>query len=152
MLFRPEHRSCLKHPVINAHHGLLIKLWALSQLCLFVEIVQLEHVGTAFCPPGHDLGRVYLRKALAEQVIPEPPYDSLLDFEFCPLPDIAQGNGSESQLCLQGGVKFPFVHRDRHGVRWAGQDFYVLHTDFKSMGRPFLLPHGSLYLCRALFL
>ena len=104
MLLRPEHRRCLKHPVIDPHHGLLVKLGALPQLRLLAEIVQLEHIGSALRPPRHDLGGVDLCKSLAEQILPKAPDDALLNLEFRPLADIAQGNGPQGQLCLQGGV------------------------------------------------
>ena len=90
VLFCPEHRGCLKYPVIDSHHGLFIKLGTLAQLCFFIEVIQTEHIGTALRASGHDFGRMDLRKALAEQIVPESSYDPFLYLKLCPLPDISQ--------------------------------------------------------------
>ena len=112
MLLRPEHRSRLKHPVVDAHHGLFIKLRALAQLRLLAEVIQLKDIGTALRAPGHDLGGANLREALAQQVVPKASDDALLNLEFCPFPQVAQGDGAQGQLGLQGCVQFPFAHRN----------------------------------------
>jgi len=65
MLLCPEHRRRLKHPVIYTHHGLFVKLRALSQLCLLIKILQLKYVGASLSSSRHDFWGAYLRKALA---------------------------------------------------------------------------------------
>ena len=114
VLFCPEHRPRLKHPVKDAYHHLLVKLRALCQHCRMMKIVQPEKVRAAFRPFRSDLRRMNLRKSLTVKEIPEPSYDSFLDSEFCSLPDIAQRYGSHVQLRLQRSVHFPFGNRQRH--------------------------------------
>ena len=79
VLLGTEHRSRLEYPVIDTHHGLLVKLRALSQLCLFVKVIQPEHIGAAFCAAGHNLRRADFRKMLGMKEIPEASDDAFLN-------------------------------------------------------------------------
>ena len=126
VLLRPEHRSGLKHPVEYPHHGLLVKLRALTQLRLLAEVIQLKNVGTALRAPGYDLGGADLREVLAQQIVPKASDDTLLNLEFCTLPQVAQGDGAQGQLGLQGCVQLPFAHRNGERGRRLGQNPQLL--------------------------
>ena len=114
MLFRPENRSCFKHPVENANHHLFVKLRALCQHRRMMKIVQTENVRSALCSAGSDLRRMDFRKVLAVQEIPERTGDGLLDPEFCPLPQVSKGNRPGIEQSFQGSVHFPLADWKGH--------------------------------------
>ena len=98
MLFRPEYRRHLEHPLVHAHHGLLVELGGLGQIGLAAEVVQLEDVGASLRARVDDLGGVNLRKALSGQIIPEAPDDSLLNFEHAALAQVAQHHWAKREF------------------------------------------------------
>ena len=98
VLLCPKHRAGLKHPIIHAHHHLLVELRALGQDGRTVKIIEAEEVGTTLCALGSDLGRVDLGKALTVKEFPKGPYNALLKLEPCPLTDVAQRDGAIVQL------------------------------------------------------
>ena len=89
VLLGPEHRPGLKYPVEYSYHHLLVKLRALGQHRRMMEIFKAEQVRSSLRALGADLRRVDLGKALRIKKFPEPSHDSLLDAEFCPLPDVS---------------------------------------------------------------
>ena len=112
VLLGTEHRSRLEYPVIDTHHGLLVKLRALSQLCLLVKVIQPEHIGAAFCAAGHDLRRADFRKMLGMKEIPEASDDTFLNAEFRPFHGVSQRDGAKGKLRLQGSVQLPLADGD----------------------------------------
>ena len=118
MLLRPEYGSHLKNPVINAYHGLFIKLRALAKLRLFVEIIKAEYIGTALRSPGHYLGCVNLRKSLAVKEIPKASYEPFLYPELRPFPHVPQRHRAHGQPCLQRSMHFILVHGNRQHLIW----------------------------------
>src|SRR5699024_5521625 len=92
-----------------------------------------------------DLRSVYFRKSAAVKIIPERSYQPLLDPEFRPFPDIAQGYGPEIQFRLQGRIQFPLVHSERHGLRRPGKLLDLLKMKFSFVGSPFFFTQSTPY-------
>src|SRR2546421_6138009 len=65
--FSAEDRANLEDPLEDAHHDLLIELWALCQEGGAPKVVQLEDVCSAFSGSGNKLGGLYLCKVTTHE-------------------------------------------------------------------------------------
>src|SRR5438309_1385392 len=65
--FSAEDRANLEDALEDAHHDLLIELWALCQKGRASKVVQLEDVCTAFSGSGNKLGGLYLCKVTTHE-------------------------------------------------------------------------------------
>src|SRR6266566_112633 len=65
--FSAEDRANLEDPLEDAHHDLLIELWALCQKGRASKVVQLEDVCSAFSCRGNKLGCLYLCKVTTRE-------------------------------------------------------------------------------------
>ena len=145
VLLSTENRTGLKDAIENAHHHLFVKLRALGQNGRFVEIAELEHVGSSLSSFGSDLRCMDLGKTVLMKKFTEASHDAFLDAESGPLPDVPKGNGADVQLGFQRSVQLPFINGKGKGFCWRGENRDLLRTDFFSVGRSLFCPDSSFY-------
>src|SRR5256885_6842864 len=83
---------CLKKK--NAHHGLFVELWALSQVRRPAEVVEGKDIGSALVRRPNDLGRLDLGETQLVQRRPQSGHRGGRDGEHGAVTRVAQGDGS----------------------------------------------------------
>ena len=120
MLFRPEHRTHLEHPLIRPHHGLLVDLGGLGQTGFFAEVVQPEEVGASLRTGADDLRGVDFGEALPGQIVPEGLGQPLLELEHRPAAQVPEDHRTQGQLSIQADIQFSLGQGDGHGGGGGG--------------------------------
>ena len=143
MLLGAEDRADLEHALIDADHGLLVKLRTLRKIRALLEVFQPEDVRAALGALALDLRRVYLREALRKKIVAEAAAQSLLNAEDAPLAQIAQGDGAQVHMRVEVQVHFPLRHRHGQRLGRAGEDLDFLEHKLVPAGRAGFLMHPA---------
>ena len=117
-----EDRADLEDPLEDAHHDLLVELWALRQVRLPVEVLHREDIRAAFGRRGDKLGRLNLGETQLAQRRPEPGHDAGRETEERTFLRVAQ---TDDRVIQEGGQRRSdrgLVEAQRQGVMHRRQD------------------------------
>ena len=144
-VFTAEHRSHSKDLLENAHHGLLVLLRALVQIGTLVEILDHEHIGTAFRAAHNHLRRYEFGESLFPQELTEAVHDAVSHPHDGTDPRVPQGHHPVVQQGLQLQVFHLSVVADlqRQLFGCTSHLFHRENSDIKSQRTSFIHCDGA---------